>query len=1090
MNVYLCSLSGGSTRAMVKQLAMLALAMVVVLSACSRQTPQAEIKSTTDEATMQEEAEALAGMNMVLADGLQVSLWASQELLGDPVALHMQNDGSAYVTVTTRSRASEFDIRDLDPKWLAESMRWKSVDDRRQYLRTELAPDRSALNTWLPDRNNDGSHDWRDLKVEKESVYRLRDLTGDGRANEASRFVHGFHEEISDVAGGVVAFGDDVFLAVGPDMWRLRDTNGNGVADEMESISHGYNVHIGFSGHGMSGATVGPDGRIYWAIGDMGFNVIDREGNHWFHPNDGAILRSEPDGSNFEVYAYGLRNTHEFVFDTYGNLITVDNDGDHPGEHERLVHLIHGSDSGWRINWQFGKYTDEKNNDYKVWMDEELFRPRFEGQSAHILPPLAAYHAGPAGMAFNPGTALSERWRDHFFVMSFRGNPDISSIYAFTLEPEGASFRLKSDERITSGLLAVGMDFGPDGALYMTDWISGWMQKDQGRIWRLDDETGRDDALRADTRTWLEADFVQFEPDVLAGLLAHADMRVRSKAQFELARRGDVATLLTAARSQSDLLARIHGLWGVGQIGRRDSDAAGHIREFLTDPDAEIRAQAARQAGDTGLHQAGSMLVELLSDESPRVQLMAAEALGRLSYSDAFDAVVQMVRQNNNRDAHLRHAGAIALARIDDGARLGRLHQDASPAVRLAAVVALKRLRSPEVSRFLSDSDPFIVTDAARAISDDLYIEPSLVDLAVLLDPPLLQSEAFLRRAINANLYSAGQEAAMRLARFSLRAGVDPALRIEALQTLQHWEEPSIFDRVTGRYRGARTNNADDARQAIASVAMEHLRSGNDEIILATLNAIGRLQWQGAGEAIAGLAADSPSAEVRITALNTLEQLADPLLAGSLTRALEDSGQSVRLNALGMLARSGLPAEEVAALFADRLSQGDIAELRASYAALAGIGAPETNALLAAQMRQLMQGALRPEVHLDLLLAVEQAVASPGEELQELFQAYESARADGDMLDRFRETLYGGNPHRGRRIFVTDVVAQCMRCHVVNDQGAEIGPELTHVADRYDREGLLLAMVDPADPAMPAMGNLLTREQLRDLVAYLYTLRE
>jgi hypothetical protein len=50
------------------------------------------------------------------------------------------------------------------------------------------------------------------------------------------------------------------------------------------------------------------------------------------------------------------------VFDAYGNLISSDNDGDHRGESERLVHVVEGSDAGWRSNWQYGKYTDPKNN--------------------------------------------------------------------------------------------------------------------------------------------------------------------------------------------------------------------------------------------------------------------------------------------------------------------------------------------------------------------------------------------------------------------------------------------------------------------------------------------------------------------------------------------------------------------------------------------------------------------------------------------------------------------------------------------------------------------------------------------------------
>ena len=144
--------------------------------------------------------------------------------------------------------------------------------------------------------------------------------------------------------GGVLSDGNDLYVTVAPDLWRLRDKNGDGIADEKKSISHGYGVHIGFSGHGLSGVEMGPDGRIYWQIGDIGFNGVGPDGKKWVHPNSGVVVRSNPDGSDFEVFAHGVRNTHEFVFDQYGNLISEDNDGDHPGEKERLVYIINGSD--------------------------------------------------------------------------------------------------------------------------------------------------------------------------------------------------------------------------------------------------------------------------------------------------------------------------------------------------------------------------------------------------------------------------------------------------------------------------------------------------------------------------------------------------------------------------------------------------------------------------------------------------------------------------------------------------------------------------------------------------------------------------
>src|SRR5690606_129653 len=183
---------------------------------------------------------------------------------------------------------------------------------------------------------------------------------------------------------------------------------------------------------------IGPDGRLYWKIGDIGFNVVDDTGRRWAYPSTGAVLRAERDGSNFEVFAVGLRNVQEIAFDQHGNLVSVDNDGDHAGETERVVYIVQGSDAGWRSTWQYGKYTDPKNNRYNVWMDEELFRPHFAGQAAYITPPIAPYHAGPSGFAYNPGTALAPRWRDHFFVTSFTGGAANASVHAFRLRERGA----------------------------------------------------------------------------------------------------------------------------------------------------------------------------------------------------------------------------------------------------------------------------------------------------------------------------------------------------------------------------------------------------------------------------------------------------------------------------------------------------------------------------------------------------------------------------------------------------------------------------------------------------------------------------
>ena len=152
------------------------------------------------------------------------------------------------------------------------------------------------------------------------------------------------------------------------------------------AVSHGYNTHPACGGHGISGVTLGPDGRLYWEVGDMGFDVTDQSGRRWSYPNQGAVLRANPDGSDFEVFASGIRNLQEFAFDEYGDLISVDNDGDHPGETERLVYLTEGSDSGWAPTGV--RKVHRRQQPLQRWMDEGMFKPRFDGQPRHT-PPIA-----------------------------------------------------------------------------------------------------------------------------------------------------------------------------------------------------------------------------------------------------------------------------------------------------------------------------------------------------------------------------------------------------------------------------------------------------------------------------------------------------------------------------------------------------------------------------------------------------------------------------------------------------------------------------------------------------------------------------
>ncbi len=235
----------------------------LALFSCSKQGKDDTYKIILEDQTkVVENAKAIKDKQPIkLIPGLKIQLWASDSLLQDPVAIAVDDKGAIFVNSTNRNKASEFDIRG-HRDWMTESIGFQTVEDRKAFLRRTFAPENSPKNAWLPDLNGDGSHDWLDLKVEKEEIYKVEDVNGDGYADQSTRVFNGFNEEITDVAGGLLVRKKDAFVAIGPDLWRLKHNNGQWT--NPQSISTGYAVHIGFGGHGMSGLTEGPDGKIYW----------------------------------------------------------------------------------------------------------------------------------------------------------------------------------------------------------------------------------------------------------------------------------------------------------------------------------------------------------------------------------------------------------------------------------------------------------------------------------------------------------------------------------------------------------------------------------------------------------------------------------------------------------------------------------------------------------------------------------------------------------------------------------------------------------------------------------------------------------
>lgn len=1045
---------------------------LVILSSCNSSPESFKIKRM-DTAAVSELAELLEKkVQPELEEGLEIRIWAPDSLVFDPISIDFDNNGALYYSRTNRQKNSEFDIRGHQD-WEIRSIGLQSIEDKRAFLREELSIENSEKNQFLADVNQDGVRDWRDLTIEKEQIYRIEDTDGDGLADQYQLVFEGLNEEVTDVAGAVMKYGDDLFVGAGPDMWRMREDERTGLVVEKTAISHGYGVHIGFSGHGMSGAEMGPDGRVYWGIGDIGFQGTDQEGNTYNYPNRGVIARSNPDGTDFEIFAMGLRNTHEFVFDAYGNLISVDNDGDHRGESERLVYLVDGSDTGWRTNWQFGKYRDPKNNDYKVWMDEGMYLPRHEGQAAYFIPPIANYVNGPTGMVYNPGTALGDNWKNTFFVAEFVGNPARSGIHAFRLEPKGAGFDLKETKKIMGGILATGMDFGPDGALYFSDWIDGWGTKDNGRVWKLDDLSGKNNQIRKETEQLIKSGFGRKELSELGTLLEHPDQRIRQKAQFELVKRGDqgFAIFEKQLRLSSVQFARIHAIWGIAQLQRASTTEKGGVllMSYLTDQDPEIRAQAARWLGDVRFEGAGEALIPLLKDSNARVRFFSAEALGRIAYEPAIQPIVDMLQSNQDTDLYLRHAGSLALARIGNSAELASLHTHPSAAVRLAAVIALRRMQDPSIAEFLPDQSENIVAEAARAINDDFSIPEALPALGDLLQREGLQSEPLLRRAINANLRVGTDAALANLLAFVSSEKAPILLRREALEALATWADPSVLDRVDGRYRGALKRDAASLKSLSAGTVLPLIDHPNAELRLSAVQASGNIGLaQASGRLFQRLETDS-NAAVREAALDALAAMRSEDMERALESATRDPAKNVRIAGIELMGTMDVRGKLAASLLMDVIDKQDIEEKQAALLALNDVEAIYALPVVKALLDQWEAGKLHP----GLVLELGEAVESLGNEsLMKHFSSVRSARATDDLLASYSGSLYGGDENAGRRIFFQHQAGQCIRCHAYDDYGGTAGPRLNGIGSVLNREQLLEALIDPGKRLAPGFGRV------------------
>ena len=989
-------------------------------------------------------------------DGLLAVPVMRGEFMPKPImGVGISYDGKVYVTETIRQQREEISL--IQSPFLHEKdMELTSTKAKRQWIIENYSPQIAARQR-LKDYNSDGKVDVRDLSVRSEKIYTLQDENADGVFDKATLFADGFNKVLTGVAHSVTPIGGHVYTTIIPDLWKLTDTDGDGVADRRESIAHGFAPHIGYGNHDLHSIVQGYDGKLYWSMGDRGLDVLTKKGRRVSNPHSGCILRCNPDGSEFEIFANGLRNCQYFDFDNYGNIFAVDHDADFQGERERLVYLPEGSDSGWRMYYQYRNTTlvrAARDDLYNPWLGEKMWLPFHKGQPSHLLPAIENSWNAPAAFSFQPGTALDGAYKDHF-LLGGMGN-----IRAFKMIADGAGFKRQGEHILIQGLgvQVLTSAFGPDGRLYFTLWRPS---RGMSQLWTL--QANANSQKMNHVKEILAKDQKTQSVDELLALLGHADRRIRQQAQFALVARGESKALRALATNRkAELLPRLHSLWGLGQLKYRDSD----LLTILCDDDSdELRAQAARWAGELGFDPENRIPI-MLRDPSPRVRLMAGIACGKLNSKNALGALEELIVSAENKEPLLRHAGVTGLVGVATPRELETFVRHPSEAMRIAAVVSLRRLKGfKELTSFINDASPQVMSDAVRAIYDEadaqtfLAYPKSLSAVAGSLDPQ--HPPAVNVRAITANRRLGTFASAKRISRFLASPSLSRALRIQALYALESWPQASQLDPIDGRYFPV---SAGDMGALNAAIGPEIWALANDTEAKISRQAIAVLQRINPDKAKLNQAADFVLDEkqrnvLRKEWLRLLRKWDLTLFTSVGVQVLSSKSTALRMVAAQELTEAELGGSAVDNyLLATLKNSTDTVELQQAIKMIPKLTSKKY--IIEQLVKDLIAGRISPEIQLEVLETAT-TISRNSPDLKMQLENYNNYINKQDIMTRYGVALKGGNAEKGNSIFFGNAQAQCSKCHALKQIDKQVGPSLEGIAKRHSREYLLQSIVDP-----------------------------
>ncbi|MCU0703229.1 MAG: hypothetical protein MUF18_04475, partial [Fimbriiglobus sp.] len=372
-----------------------------------------------------EPKDALA--TMTAGDGLKVELFAAEPMLINPTSIDVDHKGRV---------------------WVAEAVNYRRKNFGRPILRKE--GDRIVV---------------------------LTDKDSDGKADDATTFYQG-EDLYGPLSVLVIPTGKGlrVLVAQSPDILEFTDADGDLKADGPPK-----KFLTGFGGfdhdHGVHGLHLGPDGKLYFTVGDSGVKDLqsaDGKGKKWTSNTTdvqkGTVWRCDLDGKNLELIAHNFRNNYEACVDSFGEIWLSDNDDD--GNQQTRICFVFPSG-----NYGYGPRGPGQTH----WHEE---------QPGIVHKTLRTGFGSPTGIQFYEGTLLPKQYANT--LLHCDAGP--REVRAFTRKPKGAGYELDKANILTSSdnwFRPSDVCTAPDGSVFVADWYDpgvgghGMGDHTRGRIYRL-----------------------------------------------------------------------------------------------------------------------------------------------------------------------------------------------------------------------------------------------------------------------------------------------------------------------------------------------------------------------------------------------------------------------------------------------------------------------------------------------------------------------------------------------------------------------------------------------------------------------------